>query len=93
VDVDHGCGERGSEGITGARKQEIGLEGARLKVKLVAKPVKGKANEELIDYIARVFNVRRREVVILSGEKDTRKVLSIPVPQGDFERLLGEMGG
>ena len=65
--------------ITGARKREMRLEGSRLRVRLVARPVKGKANEELIAYIAEIFGVKRREVSIIAGEKETRKVLSIPL--------------
>ena len=74
--------------ITGAKKREMRLEGSRLKVRLVARPVKGKANEELIAYIAEIFGVKRREVSIIAGEKETRKVLSIPLKEDEFGRIL-----
>lgn len=74
--------------ITGARKREMRLEGSRLRVRLVARPVKGKANEELIAYIAEIFGVKRREVSIIAGEKETRKVLSIPLREDEFSRIV-----
>ena len=74
--------------ITGAKKREMRLEGSRLKVRLVARPVKGKANEELIAYIAEIFGVKRREVSIVAGEKETRKVLSIPLKEDEFAQIL-----
>ncbi len=74
--------------IAGARKQEMKLEGARLKVKLVAKPVKGKANEELIEYVAETFGLKRRDVRIVAGEKDTRKIISLPVELDTVKNIL-----
>ena len=74
--------------ITGAKKREMRLEGSRLKVRLTARPVKGKANEELIAYIAEIFGVKRREVSIVAGEKETRKVLSIPLKEDEISQIL-----
>ena len=74
--------------ITGARRQGISVEGSRLKVRLLAKPVKGKANEELIALVAETFKVRRQEVRIVAGERDRRKVLSIPLEEDAFDRVL-----
>ena len=74
--------------ITGAKKREMRLEGSRLKVRLAARPVKGKANEELIAYIAEIFRVKRYEVSIIAGEKETRKVLSIPLKEDELAQIL-----
>jgi uncharacterized protein (TIGR00251 family) len=74
--------------ITGAKKREMRLEGSRLKIRLVARPVKGKANEELIAYISEIFRVKRHEVSIIAGEKETRKVLSIPLKEDEFAQIL-----
>ena len=74
--------------ITGAGKRGMRLEGSRLKVRLAARPVKGKANEELIAYIAETFGVKRHEVSIVAGEKETRKVLSIPLEEDEFTQIL-----
>ncbi len=74
--------------VTGAGKRGMRLEGSRLKVRLVARPVKGKANAELIAYIAETFGVKRHEVSIVAGEKETRKVLSLPLEEDELARIL-----
>jgi len=79
--------------IAGAKRREIRLEGPRLKVKLISKPIHGKANEELADLIAETFGVRRREVRIIAGEKDTRKVVSIPIAEDEFRKIMDNMTG
>jgi hypothetical protein len=74
--------------ITGAKKREVRLEGSRLRVRLVARPVKGKANEELIAFIAEIFRVKKQAISIIAGEKETRKVLSIPLEEDEFAQTL-----
>jgi uncharacterized protein len=75
--------------IAGARRQEMKLEGSVLKVKLLSKPIKGKANEELIDFLARAFAVKRKDISILHGDKDTRKVVSVPIDELKFKSVVG----
>ncbi len=74
--------------ITGAKKREMRREGSRLKVRLTARPVKGKANEELIAYIAEIFGLKRHDISIIAGEKETRKVLSIPLREDEIGQIL-----
>ena len=74
--------------IPGAHKRAISLEGSLLKVKLLSKPMKGKANEELIEYLADTFRLKRREVVIVAGERDTRKIVSIPLDVDSLRPIL-----
>ncbi len=76
--------------VTRAKKKEIKKEGAGLKVKLISLPRDGKANEELAGFLAEVFGVRKSDVKILKGEKDKRKVVSIPVSEGEFESRMAE---
>ncbi len=74
--------------IAGAKKREMRLEGGRLRVKVAARPVDGKANEELIACIAEAFGLKKSQVRIVAGEKETRKVLSIPLEEDEFRRIL-----
>lgn len=48
-----------------------------LKIKIAAPPVNGAANEELIHFLAKVFEVPRRAVTILSGETAKTKIVRI----------------
>lgn len=76
--------------IAGARKRAITLEGSILKVKLLSKPQKGKANEELIEYVAGEFHLKRKDVTIVAGEHDTRKIVSLPIGVESLRAILGD---
>lgn len=66
------------------------LEGGILKIRLNSVPVEGKANAELIGYVAEIFGVKRSEVKILRGEKDRKKALFLPLDEARFRDLLRE---
>ena len=76
--------------ITNAKKREIMVVGSGLKVKLVSLPRDGRANEELIEYLAEVFHTRKSDIKIIRGEKERKKVLAIPVDEVTFRALLNE---
>lgn len=53
----------------GARCDQIaGLHGGRLKVKVSAPPEDGRANERIIDLLAAAFGLKRRQVMLVSGQ-------------------------
>jgi uncharacterized protein len=79
--------------ITRAKKKEIRYEGRGLKVKLISLPRDGKANEELTDFLADFFGVRKADVRIVKGEKDKRKVVSIPVSESEYGKRMAEIEG
>lgn len=65
----------------GAKKTEFaGLHGERLKVRLNAPPVDGKANSELIKFISKAFAVSKSRVILESGELNRQKKLRIISP-------------
>jgi uncharacterized protein (TIGR00251 family) len=69
----------------GAKRTEIaGTHGeemqTRLKIRLAAPPVDGKANAELLRYLADAFGVPLRQVVLLRGETSRQKTVRIQRP-------------
>jgi len=64
-----------------ASKDEIvGLQGERLKIRITAPPVDGKANQHLVTVMAKWFGVSKRAVTILRGETGRQKTLAIEAP-------------
>lgn len=62
----------------GAKKTAIsGKHDGRLKVCLKASPVDGKANQELITFLADFLKLRKQDIQIVRGEKSRFKRLSI----------------
>ncbi len=54
--------------------------GDRLKVRITAPPVDGKANDHLVKFLAKTFRVPRSDVTLLSGETGRDKRLRIRAP-------------
>ena len=71
----------GRDGLTlhihaqpGAKRTEVvGLHGDCIKVRLASPPVDGKANECLVDFLARRLGVRRGQIVVARGANSRRK--------------------
>jgi len=59
------------------RCEFAGQHGSRLKVRLAARAVDGKANEALIDFLASHYRVPKRNVRIVSGLKSRQKRVAI----------------
>lgn len=62
----------------GAKKTEVcGLHGEALKIRLAAPPVDGKANEALIEFVARTLGVPKSRVTLVSGHTARAKRLHV----------------
>jgi len=65
-----------------ASKDEwAGLHGDRLKLRIKAPPVDGKANQHLIGFIANEFGVSKSACKLISGESGREKRIAISSPQ------------
>ncbi|MHB1325995.1 MAG: DUF167 domain-containing protein [Thermoleophilia bacterium] len=80
----------------GAKKSEImGEAGGRLRIRLQAPPVEGKANRELLRFIARELGLKKNRVALVSGEKSREKtvlLVDLPLPEAHvrLQSALGE---
>jgi uncharacterized protein YggU (UPF0235/DUF167 family) len=62
----------------------------RLRIRLAARAVEGRANAELVRFLAGRLAVRRRDVVVAVGERSRRKLLRVSgVTLADARRRLG----
>jgi uncharacterized protein (TIGR00251 family) len=58
-----------------------GIHGERLKIRITAPPVDGRANTHLVRFLAGVFAVPRRQVIMTAGESGRRKRIHIRQPR------------
>lgn len=49
-----------------------------LKIRISAAPEKGKANKELIKFLAKELGCKKDQIKIISGQTDQRKLVSLP---------------
>ncbi len=70
VRVQPGASRTGAAGPTG-------VDGAELKVRLAAPPVDGRANDELLRWLAKSLAVPRSDVTLVRGQTSRSKVVRI----------------
>lgn len=63
--------------IPNSKEQRLFREGNAIKAYVKAKPEHGKANQELIKILSEFFDVNKREIKIVRGEKSRKKVIQI----------------
>ena len=63
-----------------SRDEFAGLHGERLKIRLTAPPVEGKANAHLLAFLGKAFGVPKSAVQLVSGELNRQKRVRIPRP-------------
>ncbi|MFA6161618.1 MAG: DUF167 domain-containing protein [Patescibacteria group bacterium] len=65
--------------IPNAKQSEVvGWEGRTLKVRIAAPPIEGKANKELIKFIAGLCDCAPSEIEIVKGMSSKMKTLEVP---------------
>lgn len=65
----------------GAKRSEFaGVHGERIKIRLNAPPVDGKANTQLIAFLSKAFAVPKHAVQIESGDLSRQKRVRITAP-------------
>lgn len=66
----------------GARRDEVvGPHGDALKVRIAAPPIEGRANDQLVRYLADLCGVPRSRVTVERGQGTRRKRLRITAPK------------
>lgn len=66
----------------GAKLTEVaGIHGDRLKIRLQAPPVDGKANEALIAFLAGEFGIAKSAISLVRGQSSRQKTVKINQPQ------------
>ena len=65
-----------------------GLHGERLKIRISAPPIDGRANAQLLAFIAKAFGVAKSQVSLDSGDSSRQKRVRIQAP-----RQLPELPG
>jgi uncharacterized protein (TIGR00251 family) len=63
--------------VRASQSRVLGIKGNRLSVALAAPPVDGAANAALIEILAEYFELPRRQVQLIAGERSRRKVVEL----------------
>ena len=75
-----------------SRSEIAGLHGGRLRIRLQAPPVDGRANAALVEFVAGLFAIPRARVTIeqgLAGRDKRLRLQGVPSLPAKLESLLG----
>jgi uncharacterized protein len=75
-----------------SRSEIAGVHGERLRIRLQAPPVDGKANAALVEFVAGLFAIPRARVTIvhgLTGRDKRLRLQGVPALPAPLESLLG----
>jgi uncharacterized protein (TIGR00251 family) len=64
-----------------ATDEIVGLHGDRLKLRITAPPVDGKANAHLLQWLSKLFRVPKSHISIVQGELGRQKTVLIRAPE------------
>lgn len=74
-----------------ASKNEIIKTDDKLKIKITAQPIEGKANKCLIVYLSKYFKIAKSNIEIVQGETGREKtILFKNLTQEKFDQINGE---
>lgn len=71
-----------------SRTALVGVHGDALKIAVQAPPVEGEANQAITEFLAKLFEIPKREVKLCSGEQGRRKIFQIPVSKSLATEIL-----
>lgn len=60
-----------------SRNEVLGFKNGVLRVRIAAPPIKGKANQELIQYFSHILGIKKSTLTIAKGATSKRKALGI----------------
>lgn len=73
----------------GAKRSAVGgVHGERLKLRIAAPPVEGRANEAVVEFLAEALGVARTRVRVAAGARSRDKLIEVAAPDCDPARLL-----
>nr|BFD58295.1 DUF167 family protein YggU [Bdellovibrio sp. CKG001]BFD61725.1 DUF167 family protein YggU [Bdellovibrio sp. HM001]BFD65537.1 DUF167 family protein YggU [Bdellovibrio sp. HAGR004] len=60
-----------------SKNEVVGPHNGELKIKITAPPVDGRANECLIEFMSDLFDIPKRDVLLVKGETGRHKVVEL----------------
>jgi len=74
-----------------SRNQIVGFHDGRLKIKIAAPPVDGKANESLIEFLAKTFKTSKSNIEILKGHTSKLKTIKLSgISENTYRSIIGK---
>lgn len=70
------------------RSEAVGQEGETWKIRVAAPPIEGKANKELVRWLAEALDLAPSEIEIVKGLGSKNKLVEVPLSYEDVKQAL-----
>jgi len=76
----------------GSKTRVVGLHDGRLKIAVTSPPVDGKANKEVVKFLASILGIHKRDVLLKSGMQSRKKsVLVSSITADTIRKTIGSL--
>lgn len=65
----------------GAKSNSFKKENGNYYIRIMAKAIDGKANKSIIEFLSKEFNLKKKYIEIIRGEKSSKKIISINIDE------------
>ena len=72
----------------GAKSNSFKKENGLYYIRIMAKAIDGKANKSIIEFLAEEFNLKKKDIEIIRGEKSGKKIISINIEDNILEEYF-----
>lgn len=68
----------------GAKSDSFKRENGNYFLRIKAKAVEGKANKAVIEFLSKELNIKKKDIEIIRGEKNSKKIISINIDENSL---------
>ena len=72
----------------GAKSNSFKKENGLYYIRIMAKAIDGKANKSIIEFLSKEFNLKKKDIEIIRGEKSSKKIISINIENDIFDEYF-----
>lgn len=72
----------------GAKSNSFKKEKGLYYIRIMAKATNGKANKSIIEFLAKELNLKKKDIEIIRGEKNSKKIISINIEDNTLEEYF-----
>ena len=74
----------------GAKSNSFKFENGAYSIRIMAKAIDGKANKAIIEFLSDELNIKKRDIEILKGEKNSKKIIAINIDEKNLQKYLNK---
>ena len=76
--------------IAGAKSNSFKYENSVYSIRIMQKAIDGKANKAIIEFLSSELNIKKKDIIILKGEKSNKKIISIDMDSSLFNSYFDD---